>query len=508
MHNRFLPFLIMVLLLAALPAAAQDNLLQDGGLESQYTSRARPDLNIPSAWNIWIGETPRLQDWQNLPPFASAHTEGDPAPYGGSTALMIQRGYATFTAAVYQQVSVTDGAALQASAWAYLQTCDPADGAQTCESNPDSGAEVRVGIDPTGGTNPFDSDVVWSNTANPHNTWEELTVRATAAGENVTVFLYATQVWPKAINAVYWDDARLSPASDAPPAEQQPAAPTEAPPENAGGGGDGSIRYVVQAGDTLDGIAFAHGITRAELMEYNNIADPRIVVLGQELIIRPPDPTPTPSPSPTLSADQIATMTAMPTPTRSIAPAVREAAPAPVVGGETSPLDPSNAAASLCVLMFNDVNGNRLQETGETVVSGGAIVVETADGTPAGAHTTTASDPHCFNDLTPGTYSVSATPPDGYGLTSPGSLTTRLTAGVEITVLFGVAEGVEAVVVPTPDGDLNMISAPADVDADPLTTQTEADPLRDNLGLIVLGAAGVVLIAGIGLSLMQRRRGE
>jgi hypothetical protein len=110
---------------------------------------------------------------------------------------------------LYQQAEVPANIRVQASAWAWLHTCDPQPA--ICNSNPESGARVRVGIDPNGGTNPFADAVVWSSFITPHDTWGNVGTSAQANGGTVTVFLYATQDTPLGLNRAYWDDARLSP---------------------------------------------------------------------------------------------------------------------------------------------------------------------------------------------------------------------------------------------------------------------------------------------------------
>ena len=134
-------------------ASAQDgNLLRDGGFDGTYTNRGRADLNLPTDWNIWIGDAPHAEDWMNLPPGAAADSGSNPAPHGGARSLAISKSYATFSAAVYQQVTVNSGAALSASAFAFVRTCKLAQGADTCTSTTDSNATARIGIDPNGGT--------------------------------------------------------------------------------------------------------------------------------------------------------------------------------------------------------------------------------------------------------------------------------------------------------------------------------------------------------------------
>ncbi|MEP7293037.1 MAG: LysM peptidoglycan-binding domain-containing protein [Chloroflexota bacterium] len=496
------------------PAAfAQDaNLLRDGGFEGTYSSRSRTDLNIPTDWSIWVGETPHTEAWMNLPPVGYPHNGPDPAPHGNARSLNLNKGYATFTAAVYQQVGVPNGSNVSASAYAFLRTCDIPDGSDRCESSPDSNAYTRIGIDPNGGTNPFDSDVVWSSNAAPHESWGQMNVSATATGETVTLFLYATQQWPKELNNLYWDDASLSiggsggvaaAAPGAPTPQPTSAAPADAPPVSAQGEqSDGSIVHVVVAGDTMDSIAFAYDVTRADLMTLNNISDPRIIQIGQRIIVRGADPTPE------VTSEATAELTEGAVAATSQPPeAVRFAPPAPVISvasGEVAyPIDPENSSASVCVSFFEDANGNRLQDGGESALAGGNVLL-TLDGAPAGSHESESlPDPYCFDGLASGNYAVSAAAPSGYGLTTPNQLQVQAYPGAQINVAFGAAEGIEAVVVPSADegGIVNTTSA-----AETATSAPNSSGLPDNIGLIVFGAAGVVLVAGMGITLMMRRR--
>ncbi len=280
-----------------LVSTAQDgNLLRDGGFEGSYTGRGRGDLNIPADWQLWFTESPRSEFWQNLPPVAFPHRGPDPNPHGGIMSLNINKGFATYTAAVYQQVPVNVGATLTASAWAFMRVCDIPANADKCAASGDFGAYVRIGIDPNGGTNPFDSDVVWSSNLTPHDTWAQMTVSATSTAGTVTVFLFSTQQWPGDINNVYFDDASLTAGGGTPGTSGDPASPAATPvptappqvsfvvPQNAQP--DGSIIHTVQVGDTIDSIAFAYQVTRQEIMELNNISDARLIYAGQRLTIR------------------------------------------------------------------------------------------------------------------------------------------------------------------------------------------------------------------------------
>lgn len=546
-------------------AFAQDaNLLHDGGMEGEYSNRGRADLNIPVEWSLWFSETPRNETWMNLPPVAFPHNGPDPNPHSGARALNLNKNFATFTAAIYQQVSVADGAAVTASAFAFLRTCDIPQGADRCTSSPDSGAFTKIGIDPNGGTNPLDTDVVWSGNQSPHELWGQMTVSTTATGGTVTLFLYTTQTWPRAINQVYWDDAFLSAGTDG----VAPVAPT--PPQEVGfvqpqnQRTDGSIVHVVQAGDTIDSIAVAYGMTRDQVLALNpTILSPRFIQIGQEIIIRPPQ-TPTSMPTPTMdtalptvepdlltsiaqvavsastpgtpSSSEIAAVPSveatvaetiaptetiptveptmppteaqalepsptLPSPTNPAA-AVVSAPPAPVISaanGVVYPINPADESASICVLMFEDTNQNRLQDADEGLVSGGTITLS-LNGAQVAQHITGDLDPTCIDGLTSAEYLAVAQPPDGYGLTTADQLHVRTTGGAQIAVSFGAAPGISPVTLPPPDFGSTVTSTGAE------NAAPQGISLRDNLGLIVLGGAAFVLVFGMGASLLLRRR--
>lgn len=609
MMQRWMSVLLLttVLAVASSTLAQGGNLLQDPGFEGEYTNRGRADLNVPAPWGLWFTESPRSQEWQNLPPVAFPHPGPGPNPYGGARAFNFNKGWGTFTAAIYQQVSVPDGANVTGSAWAHLKTCNIPEGFESCGSAVESGAYTRVGIDPNGGTNPYDSDVVWSPPAMPHDRWEQLTVSATATGSTVTLFLFTTQEWPAELNNVYWDDASLSiggaggvaaPAVDAqgtpgatvappPPAEVgfvtaqtpqpdgsiihtvQPGdtidsiavaygltrdqllalnplanpriiqigqqltvrAPTGESTAEAGveagelspvtsdtaastSQEEGPLVYIVQPGDTVDSIAFANGLTREQLMALNNMTDPRIIQIGQQLILRAaPEATPEATPEAAAEETGEATVDAEATleateeaEPRALSP--EDLPPAPIVSVESGevlpPLNPAAETASVCVFMFEDINQNRLQEVGEHLLEGGTIAL-LLDGSAVDEYTTDGeSEPHCFNDLQAGDYVASADAPEGYGLTTPDQLTVRAVAGTEVTLAFGAAQGLEVAALPTSDAAA-LTSDTVGEEQDTRTT-TSANPINDNLGLIVFGAAGVVLVIGMGATLALRRR--
>ncbi len=286
-------------------AAAQDgNLLQDASFEGNYVSRGRPDLNTPAAWGLWTVDSPRNYEWQNRSDrlYAFPHPAA-PERREGMNSLNLSGGYVTFTAAVFQTVAVPNRANVTGSAFAWLHTCNlPKDAAGNptsgiCGSAVESGAYVRVGIDPNGGTNPFAAGIVWSGNITPHDRWEQATVTVTATATSVTLFIFVTQAWPADLNKVYFEDASLTiggAGGSATGAPGAPAVPTLVPtPASAAfvvaqpARSDGSIIHMVIPGDTMAAIAYAYQTRVDDIMALNPLLrSPRYIRIGQELLIR------------------------------------------------------------------------------------------------------------------------------------------------------------------------------------------------------------------------------
>jgi hypothetical protein len=67
-----------------------------------------------------------------------------------------------------------------------------------------------IGIDPTGGTDPFAGTVVWGQGAHIYNCYHQVpAVEAVAQSQQVTVFLRSRTLWPFKHNDAYWDDVEL-----------------------------------------------------------------------------------------------------------------------------------------------------------------------------------------------------------------------------------------------------------------------------------------------------------
>jgi uncharacterized protein YraI len=203
--KRILTICLAVMLLTAaqvMTAAAQaTNLLQNPGFDSQtFTLIATDPLdpnttyNAPLGWWGGIVYSPHDAFWMNVTPNGFPHSAG--FKRSGIFSYNMGRGGATFTAYLYQQVSVMPNTDVQGGAWAFLEN--------------KSDARTRVGIDPTGGTDPFGANVVWSPFSGALYQWNFMSVNAHASAGVVTLFLYATQSQPSDPNGTYWDEAFLN----------------------------------------------------------------------------------------------------------------------------------------------------------------------------------------------------------------------------------------------------------------------------------------------------------
>ena len=89
---------------------------------------------------------------------------------------------------------------------------------------------LRVGIDPSGGNNPWSDRIVWSPVKEAFDHWELFTVEAVAKSDRVTVFTRSRPHFAVQHNDVYVDEASLVVVSEAPVSGTPPATPSSVPP--------------------------------------------------------------------------------------------------------------------------------------------------------------------------------------------------------------------------------------------------------------------------------------
>jgi murein DD-endopeptidase MepM/ murein hydrolase activator NlpD len=182
-------------------------------------------------------------------------------------------------------------------------------------------------------------------------------------------------------------------------------------------GPDGRILYTVVNGDNCSQIALNHGITVQQLRQYNTrLDDSCTLTIGQQLVVGLVAPVTAP------------TLGAFPTPTL---PSVTAT--------------PFNGTTEVCILLFNDLNGDALRQETEFGIDGGAVSLTNLNGSYSQTqNTTSAIDPDtgepirsCFEDVPAGKYNISMAIPDGYNPTMSPSYTFDVKAGDRASVDFG-----------------------------------------------------------------------
>ena len=176
-------------------------------------------------------------------------------------------------------------------------------------------------------------------------------------------------------------------------------------------GADGRIIFIVQEGQNCSIISNLTGIPISQLRSLNQLNDSCILNIGQELVIgiyQPPGPSATPT-------SNIPTPTPLP--------------PSPT---------PSQPDATVCVMLYDDVNGDALHQDTEATIANGAISVTGTSGQYSQTtNTTTSVDPVCFEKIIQGTYNISVAAPDGYNPTTQQNYTLEIKSGEQIYVDFG-----------------------------------------------------------------------
>jgi LysM repeat protein len=294
----------------------------------------------------------------------------------------------------------------------------------------------RVGIFPNGDAAWNIAGIVWSGEANPHDTWQQVCVTATAGPQGkVTVFTSNDYRGSGAIHLdAWWDDAELVVLGVAPTAQPTAGAvqpttvaqpqPTALPPVT---NPDGSIVHTIVSGDTLFGLAFQYNVPVDTLLALNGLTKDSLLSIGQKIIIKggtgaaPAQPTVAPQPtvpvSPTAATGQPAQPTLQPT----------------AASGQ-----PAANAAKLCVHAYNDANSDGLLTAGEEPVAGVQFAVANSQGVQVASYTSDASgEEHCFTDLPPGSYTVAVQPATGTVATSDKRWSVALTSGPAVNINFG-----------------------------------------------------------------------
>lgn len=187
-------------------------------------------------------------------------------------------------------------------------------------------------------------------------------------------------------------------------------------------GPDGRIIYIVQSGDSAWSIAARYGFTGDrynELKALNKWGDNPVLNVGDEVILGYAGPVePVTTAGPTATPQPL-----LPTPS-----------PLPGTG-------------ELCIMLYDDVNGDSLRQELEVAVAGVQISIDSRFSTVDKIGLTLAGEePVCFEELPEGSYIISLATPDGYNETTSMSTEITLRAGDITTLDFGVQANSQTVV--------------------------------------------------------------
>ncbi len=221
---------------------------------------------------------------------------------------------------------------------------------------------------------------------------------------------------------------------------------------------DGRVIYIVKPNDTCTRIQLLTGITSDQLRSLNKLDQNCTITESQELLLMVVTPVVSPTPNPNISPTPL-----LPTPT------------------------PMKGNGKICVVLFDDANGNAVHETGELPLGGGAVSIsDRLASISKTINTTDAPEPLLCEDVPEGEYNVSVAIPSGYNPTKAMNAIAQVQAGDQAIFEFG-AQISSKPQAPGPGGE---------------------QPKEDNsLPLALMG--GLLILLGIGLGgyiLFTRRR--
>jgi len=465
-----------------------------------YWATERPSyVTVP---NVCVQEDrdPRTCLWAR-PEFRGMSTaEFDYRVHGG----FLSQKFFTFNkqheAGIYQTVSgIEPGSVLRFTMYVQTWSCLAEGAWNRCPTAPNSNNPApfhnKVGIDPTGGTNPWASTIVWSGEYESHDTWTPFWVEATAEAETVTVFFYSLADWPDSYprlnNDLYLDDASLVVVGETTPTAEPPPPTSEVPPTpraTATPLPGGAVVHTVVEGDTLLGIALQYNVDVDELRRLNagSLGPNDMLSIGQEIVI---------------SGEPVGAVTPTPVPTEAqpITPTLTSETPG------TSEMPQTSDTGSICVLAFNDQNQDMVYQTeGEGLVPNATISLVGTNG-PAGSYTTDGlNEPYCFENLQPGNYVLRQSPPPGYQPSGPGEQGIFLTEGQVYTIQVGYiweGEGGSAGTAVTPEEPADEATA-ADENQ---TTGTASNNILTTI-VRVSGILALLLAIAVGVLFVLSRR--
>ncbi|MBL8057077.1 MAG: hypothetical protein JNK29_10290 [Anaerolineales bacterium] len=123
------------------------------------------------------------------------------------------------------------------------------------------------------------------------------------------------------------------------------------------------------------------------------------------------------------------------------------ASASPAAPPTPTPTPASTAPSQVCLLFYDDANGDGLAGPNEAGIAGGQLTLQAGDsGAVLLTYITTPGDAgrHCFTELAAGLYTFSVGAPVGYNATTSTSIQLRVQAGERHELTFGAQPGAAA----------------------------------------------------------------
>ena len=284
---------------------------------------------------------------------------------------------------------------------------------------------------------------------------------------------------------------------------------------------DGAIIHVVNSGDTFWTIAIRYasalGVTPEEALplirELNN--NPAFISVGQELIIKEPgsvvaapEPTAeTPADDAEAPAEDGETTDEVIEVDGTDTEAAEETEAAAAPAEESAAAVASTTTGTICVAAFDDQNADGVRDDATEGLQADAAITIFRGGSTVTTHITDgASEPYCFENLAPDTYQVQIFPPADYQPTTSPSWAVSVAEGAQISVAFGTRfDPQETAVADTTSADSATEDTASDEAEDSEAAPAEEGGFFSSIGGIVLVVAAIlVLLAGVGVVMLRR----
>jgi len=180
-----------------------DNLLVNPSFEEGFTARARPEVLVAVGWEPWFERLPGI-DGINYPPVYAARraAEDDAGAAFGLWSQEQRTASATHTGGLLQRVTVGRDVLVAASGWVRSYASSDL---RSARSMPPGTYVSALGIHPTGGDEPGDARIVWSEPVTVTDLWVPLEVVAEVQGPDLTLLTMGEAMQILARNESRWD---------------------------------------------------------------------------------------------------------------------------------------------------------------------------------------------------------------------------------------------------------------------------------------------------------------